>query len=408
MATQECLNLVSKLPDSKSVIKRVPVDGFHHSLESCLRSEILSLTQEPNLDRLRFLSRGRILDPVKPLSESGVKCDSTIYILRQEPQKDSEDEPMQDQEQPTTPTEEERNQFSLAFGIAISSPALKSVVKRLTDQDNLESLAATCPGLAKDPVAIALLSRPETLVSLLNPEVFNSVSKNHPALIQACENLMAVVHEEDQSTAKAGARGGGNGGGRDLQGSAISSFAYHLDDMSDVDEDDEEDEEGRHRGAGGVARNASFSAITPDQLAAAIMAAQNPTGMGFPAPPTPQPRLGGNGGAGPTSALNLPTTSSGAASSDPSPTTLGSPNITSDMFRQAMAQALRGAGGGAAVPAAPAPSPSQVMEQKVAQMREMGIADESAARNALTVMDGDVQAAVDLILSGWNGQMEEE
>ena len=40
----------------------------------------------------------------------------------------------------------------------------------------------------------------------------------------------------------------------------------------------------------------------------------------------------------------------------------------------------------------------------ISSMREMGIQDESLARKALTVMGGDLQAAIDLIFSGWLGQ----
>ena len=36
-------------------------------------------------------------------------------------------------------------------------------------------------------------------------------------------------------------------------------------------------------------------------------------------------------------------------------------------------------------------------------MREMGITDEGMAKRALEVMGGDVQAAIDLIYSGWEG-----
>ena len=36
-------------------------------------------------------------------------------------------------------------------------------------------------------------------------------------------------------------------------------------------------------------------------------------------------------------------------------------------------------------------------------MKEMGIANEGMARRALEVMGGDVQAAIDLIYSGWEG-----
>ena len=38
------------------------------------------------------------------------------------------------------------------------------------------------------------------------------------------------------------------------------------------------------------------------------------------------------------------------------------------------------------------------------RMKEMGIVDEGLARKALQVMGGDLQAAIDLIFSGWLGQ----
>ena len=40
---------------------------------------------------------------------------------------------------------------------------------------------------------------------------------------------------------------------------------------------------------------------------------------------------------------------------------------------------------------------------KVERMREMGIIDEGLAIQALQIMGGDLQAAVDLIFSGWAG-----
>ena len=68
--------------------------------------------------------------------------------------------------------------------------------------------------------------------------------------------------------------------------------SYHLDEMDDelaADEDDEDDDMMMDTGAAGgsdLQRNRSFSAITPDQLAAAIAAAQ--AGV----------QAGGSGGAG--------------------------------------------------------------------------------------------------------------
>ena len=55
----------------------------------------------------------------------------------------------------------------------------------------------------------------------------------------------------------------------------INPFTYHLDEMSDAEDDDEMDEaEQAFRRERPVERNASFTAITPNQLAAAIAAAQ--------------------------------------------------------------------------------------------------------------------------------------
>ena len=36
--------------------------------------------------------------------------------------------------------------------------------------------------------------------------------------------------------------------------------------------------------------------------------------------------------------------------------------------------------------------------------RELGITDTALAKRALQIMGGDVQAAIDLIYSGWNGE----
>ena len=42
-------------------------------------------------------------------------------------------------------------------------------------------------------------------------------------------------------------------------------------------------------------------------------------------------------------------------------------------------------------------------ESELAKMREMGISDETLAKKALTLMGGDIQAAIELIFSGWDG-----
>ncbi len=54
----------------------------------------------------------------------------------------------------------------------------------------------------------------------------------------------------------------------------------------------------------------------------------------------------------------------------------------------------------AAQPAPPQPD----LSSQLATMRDMGIVDEGLARQALTVMGGDIQAAIELIFSGWLGE----
>ena len=43
--------------------------------------------------------------------------------------------------------------FTIAFGSALKHPAFNKVVRRLVQRDNMDSLAAACPGLSTDLVA---------------------------------------------------------------------------------------------------------------------------------------------------------------------------------------------------------------------------------------------------------------
>ena len=102
----------------------------------------------------------------------------------------------------------------------------------------------------------------------------------------------------------------------------------------------------------------------------------------------------------------------------PSSQSLGGGFITSDQLAAALAaasplfaaaaqhqtrQSTAAPGAAAPTQAAAAPAPSGI-DSSLATMREMGIVDEGLARRALTVMGGDLQAAIDLIFSGWLGE----
>lgn len=79
--------------------------------------------------------------------------------------------------------------------------------------------------------------------------------------------------------------------------------------------------------------------------------------------------------------------------------------ITSDQLAAALAAAsTHFAAQPARTQAPPPPSAASTMDSNLARMREMGIIDEGLARQALVVMEGDLQAAIDLIFSGWEGE----
>ena len=75
------------------------------------------------------------------------------------------------------------------------------------------------------------------------------------------------------------------------------------------------------------------------------------------------------------------------------------------MFQQAMQQALMAsqAAHGGQTGQNTQESADSDLASKVERMREMGIVDEGLALQALQIMGGDLQAAVDLIFSGWEG-----
>jgi len=347
-----------------------------------VRKEAAALVGKPK-EEIIILYQSKTLKDGENLSACGIKSGGLLMAIHKLTSVPT-----------TTPTpvkisDEEVKRFQVAFGSAIRNPSFRRVVKRLLQRDNMETLAAACPGLAEDLSAQAFLTRPELLIHLLDPETLKKVGEAHPSLCEAANNLAAAVHEEQVS------------GSTPSQPQETQGGSYFLDEMSD--EEMEEDD-----GPAGVQRARSFSAITPEQLAAALANASGSNGGG-------NPFLGvtgmGPAALGASRAATTPNTRPTSAATTPGA------RVTMDMFQAAMQQAMGLASQGAASPSMGGPPPpAQPMQQgggeedmaaQVARMREMGIvADEGVAVRALQVMGGDLQAAVDLLLSGWLGDDE--
>lgn len=336
-----------------------------------------SLTSAP-APRLALTYQGAVLGHTASLQSSQVKPGGLVMVTVLPPPPTAP---------PATPTVkmtgDEVKRFTIAFGSALKHPAFNKVVRRLVQRENMESLAAACPGLATDLVAQSFLTRPELLQHLLDPETLAKVGASHPCILEAANNLAAAVHEEQAK------------GGRDQEQAApASGGSYYLDEMSDDDMEEEAAQGPSGRGAGGRARSSnSLTAITPAQLAQALSAAQGGSGSV-------------SGGFQGVTGLGLPGGGEGAGGQQAG----ASPQsrITGDMFQAAMMQAMMqsgmaggqqqatsvGGGGGGGEPD---------YSEQVARMREMGIVDEGLAVRALQIMGGDLQAAVDLVLQGWDG-----
>ena len=63
--------------------------------------------------------------------------------------------------------------FTIAFGSALKHPAFNKVVRRLVQRDNMDSLAAACPGLSTDLVAQVRFS------FLKNPPILDNTLISH-------------------------------------------------------------------------------------------------------------------------------------------------------------------------------------------------------------------------------------
>ena len=73
---------------------------------------------------------------------------STIHVIETIPPQENEEV------KKPPPTDEELQQFMLAFGLAVRNPAFMKIMQRLGRRENLENIAATCPELTRDSIGM--------------------------------------------------------------------------------------------------------------------------------------------------------------------------------------------------------------------------------------------------------------
>jgi len=380
-------------------------------------------------EHFKVLFHGRLInDFEKTLSHYKMNSTSTIHVI----ETTTPPQEIEDVKKPP-PSEDELQQFMISFGLAIKKDKgqpFRKIMQRLGQRENLENIAATCPELTKDPIARAFLSKPELIYSLLDPDTLKYIYEKHPSICEAANQLCAAIHEE-----KSSAKGSGE--------ETLAPFAFNMDEDSDDDDEAEDMDTGdvnrSERGRRSIPGN---NPITADQFASALAAAQSalggdasgtsPGGMGgmtgFTSQRPPTSAASNSGGrmniGNSRPRLTMPSASSLLSTSQPSSSR--GPGITQDQLAAALAFATgvstmatppSNTGGTTTMPnfSTPVPllppqdsptSPSFTPGNTEAlnTMRELGITDQNLASRALEIMGGDVQAAIGLIYSGWNGE----
>ncbi|CAB0034247.1 unnamed protein product [Trichogramma brassicae] len=290
----------------------------------------------------------------------------------------------------------------------------------------VDKIIAQTPDLQKDAVAIAILQDPDLVTYFGDPETAESLAKEHPALVKAADLIVKAVNEEAQNFAASSRH-------LSMNSSPASSQWSTMENLSDDDEmagDSSQSSDSPQAQPGGPRTYPAISAahvlhaITRARRSAAAAAMSSMTGGASSA--------GGAGGSGPTAGP-----SSGLQ-------TNGGGIITAEMFNQAIENAFAsvpalssvglaapaaaasllstptsttaptfassgstaGAGAAAAAnssngdtPASSSVSSVQNLQQQITLMNEMGLHDDAINLQALQVTNGDVQAAIELVLN---------
>lgn len=239
--------------ESNSLV-RSQLNGIDLSADvDTLRKAIAGATGKA-VDDFELIHTCRQLKNGRSLKSCGIKDGSLIYIFKKMPKEPAKTPPLD---------KAEVEQVVTAFQAAlINSNFRHTVDSMLSKQETLENIMAATPGLASDPVAIAMLQSPELLNILADPQHIEGLLERHPSLGHAAMFIAAAVSEEGaQSSASS---------------SSARAAAYSLDQMSD-------DEEMMDTSSGGS--QGQRQAITPSQLAAALAMAS-----GVP----PSPSTSGN------------------------------------------------------------------------------------------------------------------
>ena len=289
--------------------------------------------------------RGLLLKDDQTLESYGLKENAVVHIIYREPLPEDMGLDLDVNVEDVIPV----------LQAAVASPVYKDKMSALLkNPETLETILATTPALAHDPVALSILKDPEILQNLVQSGDISKLAEEHPGLVQAASHIAADVTKSIPGNSR-------------LHGMSNSED----DDLMDIEPEMLAQAElmAAHEEAIQNQQNPGRNTrqpITSSFLASALQAA----------------RANLVSTSTQTTAVNLPSTSTGTS-------TRQAPQqqrISSEFFNQAMASA-RNAG-------------RNSWQSELQQLRDMGIEDEALSLRALRATNGSVQAACDLIFEG--------
>lgn len=271
-------------------------------------------------------------------------------------------------------------QLASAFKSFNEMPAFRSALHRLSKRPEvIDNIISSSPGLHEDSVAIAMLQDPDLMAHFTDVDTVKRIAELHPVLIEAAQNIAAAVHEEAQNTASSGSSSSSMANSQ-----PTTARSYSVDNMS-LEEEMARDIAHFFATHPVNDNNLRFPNMIP--VAANSQTSQRPD--------------------------NPPSSTSGGVNQQPVTGNQSTGVITSQMFMEAMRQAAIATNPNSqpatASPVASLPPmlppfspPVTDLQRQLAQMHEMGLQDDTVNIQALQFTNGDVQAAIELVFSGFN------
>ncbi|XP_033904251.2 ubiquitin-like protein 7 isoform X2 [Acipenser ruthenus] len=339
------------------------------TLKQLIAAQLPDTVPDPELIELVYC--GRRLKDEQSLDYYGIQPGSTIHILKK-----SWPEPEVKPERVDKATAA-REFRVLQAALHSSSSYRDSVFKMLNNKESLDQIIVATPGLSSDPVALGVLQDKDLFVLFTDPNMLDTLTVSHPALVNAIILVLHSVASNAPATQSASTS-------RNVSSSSYSDMpgGFLFEGLSD----DEEDFQQGSRTTPSTSRGATGSRpatlgysgavgprpITQSELATALALASTPESSAV----TPT-----TGNQGTSSGASPVMGSSGMPAGTP---------ITNDIFTQALQQAIQ---------VSSLSSLQSQWQSQLQQLRAMGIQDEELILRALQATGGDIQAALELIFA---------